>query len=194
MMKRASGWLMIAALSGMTLGASRDATAGLMGSTVNVSAYYPTTTNVLANPGDAVVNAGIEYAAGSFANYNPTWQVDVTDDQFILSNANGYGVPFLAAGFNGFILKVLSGPTILSASVAGSSEFSPVSVTLLNGNEVQINYSGVSFTNPQEVHSSVIALTFAPSAVPEPSSLISGGIACLSALALVRRRGTRTGS
>ncbi|WP_337176916.1 hypothetical protein [Paludisphaera sp.] len=194
MMQCMSKRLVIAALLGLTLmlGASRPATAGLMGSTVNVSAYFPETTNLYVDPGDVVVSAGVEYGPGSYAGYNSGIQADITDDRLVLTLPDG-GTIFSSGNFNGFILRVLSGPTILSATVDGSSEFSPISVTLLNGNEVQINYAGVD-ARISGTSSSAIAFTFAPAAVPEPSSLISGGIACALALGHFRRRKARAGA
>jgi hypothetical protein len=119
--------------------------------------------------------------------------VDVTDDQIILSNPLSSGGEFNPALFNGFILKVISGPAILTASLSGSSDFSPASITLLNGNEVQLNYAGVNIGN-NPAPQSVIVFTFAPNAVPEPSSLISGGIAGVLGLACIRRRKAKAGA
>lgn len=181
----------LAILSLLSLGAfsvlSAPAQADLLGATVDVTANYPTATSVYNDPGNKVVTNAIEYAAGSYPTYNSTWQVDITGNQFVLTNATGFGFPFGVATFNGFVLKVLSGPTILSASIDGSSDFSPVSVTVLNGNEVDVNYSGVSHT--PDVVTSRVNIQTAPASTPEPGSIaLLIGMSISGAGFLARRR------
>jgi hypothetical protein len=170
----------------LVAGAGDHSWAGLIDATVDVSANYPNVGTIYSDPGSRVVSNGIEYAAGSFANYNPTWQVDINDTQLILTNAEGGGFPFASASFNGFVLKVLNGPTILTATVDSSSGFSPISVSVVNGNEVDINYAGV--TGSGTVVSSIIDFTFAPSVVPEPSSFVLVSLSAAMALGYAWRR------
>jgi len=66
---------------------SYSAQAQLDGSTINVSAYYPDTSSVYQNGGNTVVSGSTEYPTGSFPSYNPTWSVDVTDNQMIITGS-----------------------------------------------------------------------------------------------------------
>src|SRR5262249_53595972 len=98
-------------IGAFTLGAMllsmNPASAGLIGATVDVSANFPTVGTVFSDGGNKVVSNAIEYPAGSFPTYQPVWQVNITDNQFILTATSASGFPFTGASFNGFILTVL---------------------------------------------------------------------------------------
>jgi hypothetical protein len=126
---------------GLSLGTAR---AGLLGASVNLSAYFPDSNTVFEDGGDVVVSAAVEYPTGSFVLYNTSWQIDITDNQIIISDEEGNGFPFATASFNGWVLTVLSGPTIASASPNQFSQFTPVGISVLNGNQLFLNYSGVA--------------------------------------------------
>jgi hypothetical protein len=168
------------ALYGMALSVN-VAEAGMIGSTVNVSAYYPDTSSVYTDGDNAMVSGAIEYPSGSFASYNLSWEVDVTNTQIILTNAgNSVGFPFASAPFNGFIMTVISGPTLLSAIADPTSDFLPTAITVVGGNQLQLNYQGVNAGN-FAVLSSIINISTA--GVPEPGTialLVAGllGVAC----------------
>ena len=144
------------------------ASATLVGATVDVTARYPNTTSIYTDPGTRIVSdSAIEYVAGSFPNYNSSWQVDVFGDHIDITDALSTGLPFGVAAFNGFVLDVISGPAILSASIDGSSTIIPVSANVSGGN-LFINFSGVS---QQRGGTARINFTTAGGgAVPEPAT------------------------
>ena len=119
---------------------SSGAAAQLTGSTVNVSAYYPDVTTVYADPGNVVVSDMIEYPSGSLFPYSGSWQIDLGASQMSITDLGQNGFPFAPETFNGFILRLVSGPAILSASVDPTSQFVPVSLTVEGGNRVLANY------------------------------------------------------
>ncbi len=172
-------------LGTIALGMAANAHAGLIGATVDVTADYPEIGSILADGGNQIVSGAIEYPAGSFDGYGDAWQVDITDTQLILTNT-AVGFPFGSADFNGFVLKIISGPAILSASVDPGSDFSPIGISVVNGNEIDLNYTDVTHSNSAS-SSSIIDITEA-SPVPEPSSFLVIAGAAL-ALAGAAKRG-----
>ena len=162
------------------------AQAGLLGSTVDVSVYFPDTTTVFQAGGPKVVSASVEYPAGTFFLYNESWEIDITDTQVIITNAPpSIGFPFQPASFNGFIMTILSGPALLSAAADPGSDFNPVAITI-NANKLELNYQGVTHDNV--IASSIIDIaTSGPAPVPEPASLALLGIA-FGVLAVCRRK------
>lgn len=176
------------AMLGALIGAE-PAQAGFIGATVNVSAYFPNTTTVEVDGGDATVSGAIEYPTGSFASYNPSWEVDVTDTRIIITNAGASnGFPFSDADFNGFIVTVVAGPSIAAAVVDGASDFGPVEITIVGGTQLQLNFQGVTAANGEPL-SSIIDVRFGE--VPEPASLALLGAGILAAAGMRRRNATR---
>jgi hypothetical protein len=164
------------------------ARAGLIGATVDVGAYYPTSSSLYEDGGTTTVSGAIEYPQGTFADYNTSWQIDITDNQIIVTNATADGFPFGSATFNGFILTVLSGPTLVSASVDPSSAFSPFDISIVGGNQLLLNFQGVDA--PNDVISSVINITSSGS-VPEPATwltVLTCGMGLLGARRLKAQR------
>jgi hypothetical protein len=166
----------------MICGLATAAYAQLTGATVNVSAYYPDSMSVYHDPGNVVVSAAVEYPSGSYPSYNPSWEVDVSADQLMIKDATSTGFPFQPADFNGFILEVLSGPTILSAAADPSSGFFPVSLSVVGGTKILANFQGV--TGGPGALSSIVNITF----VPEPQALTM--LVTISLLLVHRRRKT----
>jgi hypothetical protein len=152
----------------MLLCANAAGVAGLIGSTVDVTANFPTSTSVYDDPGAVTVSNAIEYPAGSYPKYNRFWQVNLSDNQLILDWTAGFAGSFTSAPFNGFVMTVISGPGIMSATVDASSVFAPVSISIENGNQLLLNYQGVSISPSQNM--SIIDVVTA-SVVPEPSTL-----------------------
>ena len=138
--------------------------AGLLGATVDVSAYYPNDTSVFEAGGPVVVTTGVEYPQGSFPDYNPSWEVNVQDNQIIITDATSSGLPYQPATFNGWVLDVIWGPSITSAVTDSSSTIVPVNVFVLGGN-LYINLASVDST----AGGSTI-VDFTTGIVPEPST------------------------
>jgi MYXO-CTERM domain-containing protein len=130
---------------------------------------------VFDNPGNRVVGAGVEYPAGSYANYGPDWQIDITDNKLIITWTRAEWVEFQPGAFNGFILDTLGTP-ITSASVDPARDFYPVELTV-NGNRIEANFQ--SEWVPPGPSSAIISV------VPEPSGL---ALLALAVPALLRRR------
>ena len=153
-----------------------DAAAQLNGTTVNVSAYFPNSSTVYDNPGNRVVGAGIEYPVGSYANYGPEWQIDITDNKLIITSTRAEWGEFQPGAFNGFVLDTLGTP-IASASVDPARDFYPVELTV-NGNRVEANFQ--SEWVPPGPSSAIISI----SVVPEPGGAVLLGLG----LAMLGRR------
>ena len=185
-MNNGKKWCMLTTATLGLLGAMTSiAQADLIGATVDVTANYPTSTTIFKDPGNKVVTNAIEYPVGSYITYNSDFQVDVTGTQLILTNT-GFNTIFANASFNGLVLKVVSGPTILSASADSSGSFSPISVTVLNGNEIDINYAGVSAA---QAGTSIVNIQTVPASTPEPGSIaLLIGMSVTGAGILARRR------
>jgi hypothetical protein len=176
----------IVALALFVLAGYHTAYAGLIGATVDVAAYYPNTSSIYQDGGQKVVSGSIEYLAGAFSSYNSAWQVDVTDSQLIVTKTAGNGFPFAGADFNGFVLTIISGPSLTSASVDAASAFSPVGITI-SGNQLFLNYQGVTGDNASELSSIININSDNPGGVPEPATWVTLA-AGLAGVGLLRAR------
>lgn len=177
--------LALAAL--LPLALAGQANAGLLGSTVNMSPYYPTSASQYDDAGNVVVSGAVEYPDGSFDLYNNSWQIDISDTQLVITDFRSEGLPYSPADFNGWILHVVSGPNIVSASADGASGFLPFAISVVNG-DLLLNFQGVSGPAGS---SSIINFSTDPGpdpvSVPEPASLAVFAMGLL-ALRQVRRR------
>ena len=160
------------------------ARADLTGATVNVSAYFPDTDTVFVDPGDVVVSGGLEYPAGSYDPFTNSVAVDVTDMQIILDDTTNNALPASPAAFNGYILRVVSGPGVATATVDPASAWKPVELTVVNG-EVRINYQGLQ-TKDFPGRFSIINYTAVPE--PHPGALAATGLLVFAARLVTRRR------
>jgi hypothetical protein len=176
-----SRWTLCALL---LLVSGRAAQADLIGATVDVSAYYPNTSSLYADGGNTVVSDALEYPVGSFAHYNSSWAIDITDSQMLLEWTNPNPGSFLPAAFNGFFLTIVSGPPILTAINDVSSDFAPVSISIVGGNVLQLNYQGLSIPASS---TSIIDITTGASAVPEPATWIPLFGCCVAGILVTRR-------
>jgi hypothetical protein len=167
---------------------SLSARAQLLGSTVDVTARYPDVGSIYTDGGVAIVGPDIEYPAGSFASYNASWQVDITGNQMLVTNTDT-GFDFTDASFNGFVLTVLSGPTLLSAAVDPASGFAPIDISLTGGNQLALNFAGVTSFSGGPL-TAVIDLGFA-TAVPEAENalMLLAGLTLLGFRVARRGRG-----
>ena len=120
---------------GRALALARPAQAGMMGSTVNVDFFYPSTADFYCTNGSAVVTGGVEYPS-SCSGFGGVI-IDISDTQMSVDTG---GTGWAAAAFNGFRLTVLSGPAISSASYAGGT-MGVTSLTVDSGS-LWVNFAG----------------------------------------------------
>ena len=158
------------------------ARAGLLGSVVNVSAYFPDTNTIFEAGGNVTVSSAIEYPTNSFLNYDRFAQIDITDNQVIIENTLNSPAPFNAGLFNGFVLTIISGPAISSAVVDPSSQANPVWIAVQNGNKLWVNFEGETVGAGART---IIDINL----VPEPSATDLLGLSVPLLLALRRRKG-----
>ena len=155
----------------------------LLGSTVNMSAYFPDLSTLFYDAGNQVVtNAGIEYPSNSFG-YTGIG-IDLSDTQIVVGFDFFPDPPlaFAGASFNGFVITDLSG-VFLSASYA--SGVVPDSVSFV-GNQLFLNYQGILPDQPN----TIINVTTSAATVPLPAALplFAGGLSGLGWLARRRKR------
>lgn len=113
------------------------ANAGLMGSTVNLDFYYPNQASLYCTSGNAVVGGGVEYASGC-SGFGPV-SLDIANN---LLTVNTGGIGWSGGAFNGILLSILSGPSILSASYGGGS-MATTGLSVVNG-DLWVNFAGQS--------------------------------------------------
>jgi hypothetical protein len=153
--------------AGLALFTAPAAAQGLSGATVDVTTRYPVATTVYSDPfTSVVVGDGVEYPLGSFPTYNSNFSVDVAANSLTITNL--VGTSFGDTAFNGFALSVLSGPSILSASVNASSTFSPIDLFVQDGT-LFANFAGVSAAGGSSVINFTTSSDVA-AAVPEPGT------------------------
>lgn len=132
-----------AASIGLTCLASGD----FAGSTVNVSHYFPDLATRDSDPGNLIVSdKDIEYPVGSYPEVNSFWSVDITSNQVLISG-DAPTVNFTDASFNGLVLEVVDGPSLIGASINSSSTCSPVQLTS-SVNTVALNFAGLTCLGP----------------------------------------------
>jgi hypothetical protein len=163
------------------IGASSRAEAGFVNDTIHGFYLFPSTTSVNQDLGIATVNPT------AFFNNVGINAVTVFNTDMVLSTLVPTDTKTTAV-FNGFGLLDTTGTFGITSftvdpltNVAG---FVASDVTITS-NEVFINIEGLTLTSSQIIQ---IDFTFAPSAVPEPSSLVMCGIAGAIGLVVSRRR------
>lgn len=183
-MQKAQPKLVTAALTAavaiLTIGSAR---AGLDGSVVNVSAYFPDNNSLFESGGDKTVSGAIEYPVDTFFVYDRFAQIDITDDQVVIKNTLDMDAPYNSAAFNGWVLAMISGPAIQSAVIDPASQCNPVGISIVNGNQLFLNFEGVT----QGAGTSSI-IDVATVSVPEPATTALFGIGLPVLFALRSRK------
>lgn len=184
----------VLAIGLMALGAATTE-AGLIGSSVDLSVHFPDRETVFAAGGTKIVGDGVEYPALlNFDGGALRIDVDVTDTQLIITNA-GEDAHFDATfgPFNGFVLTIVSGPALLSATwnaALSDPLFRPFEISVTPA-QLVLNFVDEDSTprfgaGMPAGTSSVIDIA----AVPEPATLtlVGSGVAALVARRMKRAR------
>lgn len=161
----------------LTLGTS-SAFASIIGDSVNVTYYFPSSSNVYQDLGTQTISS-----SGDTYAFSPYFDLLITDNQFkvIFKTTTSWTV----APFNGFVVKDLtknfSAPYVLDSAtnMAGLTN----SRITFGGNTVSVNWNGLAF-NPT---TSVVLDT----AVPEPTTVVLLGIGLLG-VASFRRKSVKS--
>lgn len=182
----------IRSMAGALLGAfalAGSAQAGLLGNTLGADPNFSTIGNLCCGgPFSAVVGAGVEFAPGSFPDYNRNAYVDASDTSIEYGQTDG--TIYADATFNGFhyydalnAIDAILGVSINPATNLAGFDMSRVS---FDANNVYINMQGLSAGTAHRV---VIDLRFdAVTAVPAPASLALAGLGLLMLGASAKRR------
>jgi hypothetical protein len=160
---------------------SASQAATLTGATVDVEFFFPNLATSHCSLGSAVVGAGVEYPS-ECGGYAPN-SIDVTATQVIFSSVIG----FSAGDFNGFVMSILSGPTVTSASYnAALSTMSSTSLTF-DASSISFNFAGnIGQGGGTAVFDIGVAAVPLPAALP----LLAAGLGILGFAG--RRRKTKT--
>ena len=149
------------------------ANANLLGAEVDVTFYYPDQSSFYCSNGNAIVGGGVEYSS-SCSGFGPV-AIDIADS--MLSVDTG-GIGWDNSLFNGFLLSVLSGYEIVSASYTGGT-MAVTSLAVENGG-LWLDFSGQS--------GGLANISFVSAAVPEAATLALLAIGLVAGLGFSRRR------
>ena len=168
----------------LTISASSRAEAGFINDTIHGYYLFPTTTSVNQDLGIATVNPtaffnNVGINAVTVFNTDMVLSTLVPTDQKTTATFNGFGLLDTTGTF-GITSFTVDPATNVAGFVASDVTFT--------SNEVFINIEGLFLTSSEVIQ---IDFTFAPSSVPEPSSLalcgIAGGIALVASWRRRRR-------
>lgn len=118
------------------------------GSTINVSHYFPDLATQDSNPGNVIVdNKYVEYPVGSYPEVNDYWSVDITSTQLIISADRKY-VVFTDASFNGWVLEIVDGPSLVNASINPFSGCAMNGILTTSESTITFNLEGLQCFGP----------------------------------------------
>jgi hypothetical protein len=178
---RQFGRMAVAATILMGFGAT-NASAGLIGSTVDVQADFPDVNTPDPDFGTQVITNGLSLTDG-------TTRVTFSDTQITFTLlVSTQGGTFAPTSFNGWQIALISGPAFTNATEdpLSTPSFSTGSVLSFTSSQILLNEAGTC-SNCQGGESIIVDVTTAPVTTPEPISTSVIGVG-LAALGLVRRR------
>ena len=149
------------------------ANADLIGATVNQGFYFPDSSSLHCDNGNALVGAGVEYPSGC-GGFGPV-VTDIFDTYFTVDTG---GASWASGAFNGFLLSIQDGLDFLSASYGGGT-MGVSSLSIVDGG-LWVNFQGQL--------GGVATINFTNSAVPEPGTLALLGIGLLGMAAARRKK------
>jgi hypothetical protein len=174
---------------------SMPARAGLLGSTITASYYYPDLSTLRDGPFDIVVGPTVEISCPPDVDdfcgvISVPFTLDFTDNQIIYQYGPGSSAAFATAPFDGFVFADLDMGAPITGITFSSFGFSELSSSAVSftGDSVTINLSGA-----EEGATSGWTVTL-QTAVPEPKALELFGAGLLVLLCLRTRHQSRRGA
>lgn len=176
-------------MAAMTIGiiaafSAGDARAGFLGHTIHSQYFAPSLTNLYNDQGTQVVASTATFTA--VQGSGPFLRATFTDTTLRITAVFG-GPQFFGGTFNGFSFIDAGGHLGVSSFRVDPSTNMPgfdASRVQLSQGRLLVNFAGLGLLTD-----GVIALTFAPATVPEPSSLaMASGAVVMGSIALVKRR------
>lgn len=173
------------AVAACALLAASASQAGFVGNTVHADFRYPTVGAGFYDYGNAVVGAGVEFAAAANTNY---LFFDLTDTTITIGASPGT-VGFASGAFNGFgfddVLSAID--DIVSVSIDATTSLSGFGASRLGftADQILINLESLYFQQGERL---VLNVAFRNTSVPEPASLALVGLALAAASGAARRK------
>jgi hypothetical protein len=158
------------------------ANAGLVGSLVTGTEYYPNLSTPISGPiGPILVSSAVEFPDGTLPE---SGSINITNTQIIYTAA--FGTTYAPGSFDGFELTFTGAPTILSVSQDAASGFDISSS--FTGNSVFLNFNDSTSTYAGE--KTILDVSTAAVKAPEidPASAASALLLLAGGLVVFRSR------